>query len=183
MSDEKRRDLNERESSKDASRKRASRKSRSDQNDEEVKDNENDEVRASTSSASNRIDLQSDDFDPLAALYADSQNDDFDRCEGLVFQSLSQCESYFKREEKRAEKKAAENEVSSDLKIRVLQVMGIGHLSALKSLLEALSNLQKRECRSVCLSLSSSIRWRSGVKPEHTSMLSLPLHVIQALSQ
>ena len=114
MSDEKRRDLNERESSKDASRKRASRKSRSDQNDEEVKDNENDEVRASTSSASNRIDLQSDDFDPLAALYADSQNDDFDRCEGLVFQSLSQCESYFKREEKRAEKKAAENEVSPD---------------------------------------------------------------------
>ena len=57
-----------------------------------------DKQSASTSSA--QRDLKYDDFDPLAALYAD----DYDKCESLVFQSLSQCESFFSRKEKRERK-------------------------------------------------------------------------------
>ena len=61
-----------------------------------------------SSSQSGRVDIRSEDFDPMAALYAD----DYDKCEGLVFQSVSQCESFFSRKDKR-EKKVNEDEVRS----------------------------------------------------------------------
>jgi len=65
-------------------------------------------ARPSSSQSSKRADIRSENFDPLAALYAEDQ----DKCEGLVFQSVSQCESYFSRKDKR-EKKVDEEKVDA----------------------------------------------------------------------
>ena len=73
---------------------------------------------STSSSLSNPLNLDAKPFDPLAALYSD----DFDQCEGLVFQSVSQCESYFNRKEKR-EKKSAEKEVKQAYMYQIVSYM------------------------------------------------------------